>query len=712
MIAKVLANRMTKFLPDVIDEDQTGYIKGRFIGTNIRLVEDTIHFTQVNDIPGILLAIDFEKAFDSLSWEYIYKCLEAFNFGPKFIQYIKILYTNISTAVINNGHISNWFSPERGVRQGCPISPYLFILAVETLACKIRISDAIKGIHLNGTEVKISQLADDTTCLIKDIASLKNILMLFEKFKICAGLSINIDKTIAMGVGGFKPEHTNMLGLSWTDASLSILGVTISGNENDHYLLNYKKRLKNLQHLLNSWRCRHLSLKGKVTVINTLALSPLIYLASVIHVPEQVVKEVKQIIIDFFWDNKTPKIAYNVLIQNMESGGLKLTDFESKIQSLKIGWIKRLTDIKQSRWKAVPKHIYKTNNLTFYFKCNQARAKDVLPKFYADIHNAWSEINTIHTPSAIVIKNQVIWNNRYLTIQKQPYFWSSWMEHNILTINDLLDDKGVFLGHEDLSRKFGINCNFLQILQIRQSIPLEWRTTLSDATLINTEKCIALADISTVIAGKIKSLVTCKTREIYQCLIKRKAQQPTAVQRWEAQYPEISNDDWKNIYTRAFKAVRETKIQTFQYKILHRIINCNKKLFDMKIKDSPVCSFCNNVDSIEHFFFYCQNTRQFWEEFFAWSNGIYQMSITNHETVKCILFGLPSENDRTTAMNFCLLYGKYFIYKQKLFHNGEFHMISFLAELKYKLDIEERIANKTGNPGVFEKFRCVLNSLT
>ncbi len=98
-----------------------------------------------------------------------------------------------------------------------------------------------------------------------------------------------------------------------------------------------------MKNLLKSRKCRNLSLKGKITIVNILTLSSLLYLASVIHMPSMVFKEVKHIVVDFIWKGKTSKIAYDVLIQQTEEGCLKLVDFEDKVKSLKVMCVKRLT---------------------------------------------------------------------------------------------------------------------------------------------------------------------------------------------------------------------------------------------------------------------------------------------------------------------------------------------------------------------------------
>ena len=108
-----------------------------------------MEYTKDNNKPGILFFIDFEKAFDSLEWDFLNKCLELFNFGPEFIRWVNIFYKNIQSCVINNGLCCEYFNIERGVRQGDPLSPFLFVTAVEILGSAIRNKDSIKGIDIN-----------------------------------------------------------------------------------------------------------------------------------------------------------------------------------------------------------------------------------------------------------------------------------------------------------------------------------------------------------------------------------------------------------------------------------------------------------------------------------------------------------------------------------------------------------------------------------
>ena len=123
--SKAIARRIEPILSKLVHPNQTGFIKGRYIGENVRLISDIMEQTQVNNTPGILISVDFKKAFDSLEWSFIQSALKKFNFGDSLRKWVEIFYMDIESAALNNGFATDWFKPSRGVRQGCPLSPYL-----------------------------------------------------------------------------------------------------------------------------------------------------------------------------------------------------------------------------------------------------------------------------------------------------------------------------------------------------------------------------------------------------------------------------------------------------------------------------------------------------------------------------------------------------------------------------------------------------------
>ena len=177
-------------------------MKGRFIEENVRLIDCIIQYAAEKSIPGLLLFIDFEKAFVSLEWSFIVKSLRFCGFGPSIINWVKVLYCKTESCVLNNGWSTNFFQTLRGVRQGCPLSPYLFILSVEVLAKAVRNNVSIRGFSLNNNEIKISQYADDTTLILdgsKEALSLA--LNMLDDFSRISGLRLNDKKTEALWIG-------------------------------------------------------------------------------------------------------------------------------------------------------------------------------------------------------------------------------------------------------------------------------------------------------------------------------------------------------------------------------------------------------------------------------------------------------------------------------------------------------------------------------
>ena len=288
----------------MVNSDQVGYIKGRFIGEVVRLIHDVYFFTEKQCIPGAALYIDFEKAFDCISWDYMHQVLHKFGFGPEFRRWIKVIYTDVQSAIINNAWMSSFFTLTRGVRQGCPLSALLFVMCVEILACKVRQSPDIEGVplpckNLNRNVAKIAQLADDTTLFVKDEGSILKALETLSDFEKVSGLKVNVNKSEAVWLGEKKGCTDEIGGLKWSHQPVKALGVWFGYNQKRCEQLNWDSKVAKFENILCSWGKRNLTLYGKIVIVNTLGLSQLNYLASMITVPDIVIQKIDKLIYEF-----------------------------------------------------------------------------------------------------------------------------------------------------------------------------------------------------------------------------------------------------------------------------------------------------------------------------------------------------------------------------------------------------------------------------
>ena len=166
IFSKIVAERIKSVLPDIIHKDQSGFIKGRQGIDNIRKLLDIIATTEDLDIPEILVSLDFQKAFDNVEYNVVYRIMEWFNFGPFILSMIKILFNKFSLYNYNNGYISEGFIPTKGLFQGNPVAPYLFIIVIEYLATRIRQNKKIKGVKIREEEFLQVLFADDVGLLL------------------------------------------------------------------------------------------------------------------------------------------------------------------------------------------------------------------------------------------------------------------------------------------------------------------------------------------------------------------------------------------------------------------------------------------------------------------------------------------------------------------------------------------------------------------
>ena len=169
--SKAITMRLSKVLDSIIDPDQTCAVPGRTITHNVALLRDVLDYIERTDETGILVSLDQEKAFDRVNRTFLMNVLKRFGFGPDFLKWITTFYSGANMRIILNDWLTDPIPLQRGVRQGDPLSPLLYVICVEVLACQVRNSPYIRGFLLpgaKGLQFKVRQYADDTTSFLKD----------------------------------------------------------------------------------------------------------------------------------------------------------------------------------------------------------------------------------------------------------------------------------------------------------------------------------------------------------------------------------------------------------------------------------------------------------------------------------------------------------------------------------------------------------------
>ena len=663
IMAKLVAERIKICLPSLIDLDQSGFLKGRFIGQNITTVFDIIHFAETENIPAILVSVDFEKAFDKLEWSFIHKCLEKYNFPPFIRQWVEILYTNIVSCVTNNGWHSDYFKLSRGVRQGCPLSPYLFIICAEFLAEDICQNNKIQGIKIGPKDFKIKQYADDTQIFSHFTeASVNEIIKTFSQFSSVSGLEINYNKTEVMRIGSIKNSDCMIKtqpALRWTSEPIKILGITLTPDITKVVQTNIKPLLEKVKNLIQIWSQRKLTLFGKVTVIKSLLESQLVYRLSTLPSPStEMLKTLDKILFNFLWDNKPHKIAKTVTTKPRADGGLAMIDIEKKHTALKIAWIKRIMNETDNDIYTYLNYYAKTD-IRLLIKCNLS-VKDINqcwkktpPIFWLDVLKQWCHYNFVQAEEVGDPKYEIPWFNSNIKIKNKVVYYKSWHEKNVIYIKDLLDHNGNLMSFSDFQQKYETRLTFLYYLGLLGAIPSRYKELLGQT-------------FPKQITSKLEKIIKCQqkvTKLVYDNMIKDTDAFPTkAYQKHKSELNiELSKEDFLNLFSTALISTTSTKLRDIQFRILHHTMITNEKLFKWGLVDNNKCTFCHReTESIVDLLLRCEYVRNVWcyMENKLQNTGI---TILLNEAEK--LLGIANnENDNIKLINLINMVIKQYIY--------------------------------------------------
>jgi hypothetical protein len=404
---------------------------------------------------------------------------------------------------------------------------------------------------------------------------------------------------------------------------------------------------------------------------------------------------------------KNPRLKKSVIIQNIEDGGIKSPDFLSIVKASRIAWAKRLLSPDNAKWKCIIENVIHPLSIEHLFQTN-LRDVDIsaIPiTFYREILKAWYELKQEpNTPEQYL--EEIIWDNKFIqapfrspkTKKIQPIMDINLYKAGILRVKDMLNDRGETLDYSSFIRKYNIKCNVLNFYKITKAIPKVWLDALNRYYTCKPNKQTEQYQYSIMCDGNIRDLLTTSTKHIYNAYVKINYEKPTAVAKWEENY--CLYDDWKQIFKLPYSCTRETQLQAFQYRILHRFLTCNKWLNDRSLVDSNMCNYCDNIDTIEHYIFECANVKQFWSKLENWWNDT-----SKHKailTLKHVIFGLYYDINHFANINYIILLAKFYIYRQR-YAEKDINLNHFIIILKSRLTIERMICENNNTLTTFDK---------
>ena len=569
-----------------------------------------------------MLFLDFKKAFDTVEWDFMIKVLQKFGFKNDFITWVKLLYNNICSSVMNNGWQSNFFKISRGIRQGCPLSALLFIIVAEILANNIRACDDLHGITVvtNDTvhHLKITQLADDTTLFLKDKTEINVAIGIIEEFGQFSGLRLNKTKTEGILIGKLKTSNEVRINGITFSSKVKALGTYFGTDKQECENLNWSDKLESCKKLINSWQQRNLTMFGKVTIVKSLILPKLSFLIQTIPIANNIIKQLNSMIFNFVWGNKAEKIKRTTLIGNRLEGGLEIPDIDIYSKTLKLKWLKSLCSNDNANWKIIPNFFlsqYGDNCLILQMNLDSLKSlpniKYNIPTFYKDVLRYFFELNNLHvTPKPQTfydIRTQIIWGNRFIKYKGKCLVFNSWINSGLLFINDVIDDNGEI--KETVLNKLVVKTNWIsEISKLHLSIPNTWKRTLSSEA---SSKSYVKTDIRASDFGKNCNIGKLNNRELKLKFIANKFESPYMHQFWEKTFKQ--EIQWYSVYFVIKNTLVDNRVKQLKFKLIHKIVPSNENLYKWKQIETPFCKHCNEIETLEHFFIQCSYITAFWD---------------------------------------------------------------------------------------------------
>lgn len=397
IISKSIINRMSKVASTVIGEDQTCGVPTRSIADSLHLVRSVVDYATFKNLACALVSFDQSKAFDRVSHAYLFKVLEAFGFGPSLIAWVRLLYTDVKSRLLINGFLTEFFSVSRSMRQGCGLSPLLYVFCIEPLAIKIRDSPNFKGMPIPGclTEARVSLYADDTSAFAANVTSVMAAITIFNQFGKASGAKLNENKCKILVIGGsFPPTQLP----AWLERvqTLKLCGVYFG---QDAQKANEKSLFEkiNTAALLNS--TRSLSIRGRAIIANVMIMSKLWYVGAVAQLSKEFFQRVTRTIFQFIWRDRREWVARDTVYLPPSEGGTGVYSPADRIMAFRINHMHNYMWKTKTKWHAYFRYFAGLALAKYDPRpwANSGPVSSTPPPFYAKVIKVFNEFAVNHS---------------------------------------------------------------------------------------------------------------------------------------------------------------------------------------------------------------------------------------------------------------------------------------------------------------------------
>ncbi len=276
---------------------------------------------------------------------------------------------------------------------------------------------------------------------MKDSDSVKEIIATLSDFRKCSGLKANIEKTHFKYLGSLSDIKTELYNLSPIKGPFTYLGITIGDSDAETQILNMTPRINKLKDLINIWSQRSVSLKGKITIINSVLLPQLIYPITVLSTSSDTTKLINDLLFKFLWSGKPPKIAKDIITNKIEQGGLKMPNILAKFKSLGMTWVIRAFKNPNAGWRHILESYLPGISLEYFIrsKPNENSMKFYIPPIYKQALLDWHDIHQEpYTVSCILHEN--LWYNPKLNLNSDLFPMKIWYRKGIKEILYIVDE--------------------------------------------------------------------------------------------------------------------------------------------------------------------------------------------------------------------------------------------------------------------------------